>query len=110
MKRIDVVRDWINSVAHSHSRSEGTAWAYKHFLGNFCDFIGVTPQQILKEYDSMRDRDSRIKYAQYVRGYVSQLTEEGYANCTINSAITAVKSSSNTTIFHSVTSQSEERW
>jgi integrase len=92
MKRIDVVRDWINSVAHAHSRSEGTSWAYKHFLGNFCDFMEVTPQQILEEYDSMRDRDFRRKYAQYVRGYVSQLTEEGYANCTINSAITAVKS------------------
>jgi len=92
MKRIDVVRDWINSVAHAHSRSEGTARGYKHFLGNFCDFMGVTPQQILEEYDSTRDRDFRRKYAQYVRGYVSQLTEKGYANCTINSAITAVKS------------------
>jgi len=92
MKRMDIVRDWINNVAHAHSGSKGTARAYIHFLGKFCDFIQVTPHQILEDYDSTTDRIFRRKYARCVRAYVSELTEEGYANCTINSAITAVKS------------------
>lgn len=89
---MNVVRDWINNVAHAHSGSEGTARAYTHFLGKFCDFIEVTPQQILEDYDSTTDRVFRRKYARCVRAYVSELTEDGYASCTVSSAITAIKS------------------
>ena len=92
MQQFDVVQAWIDNVAYCHSKSEETASEYRRQLSAFCDFIGKTPQQILDDYEGMRDRDFRRKYAQYVRALISKRLREGYAPCSIRNQATVVKS------------------
>ena len=92
MLELDVVQAWIDNVAYSHSQSKGTALQYRTHLATFCDFIGKTPQQILDEYENMRDRDFRRKYATYVRALISKQLKEGYAPTSIKTHVTAIRS------------------
>ena len=92
MKKFNVVEAWIDNIAYSHSKSEGTSYEYKRELTIFCDFIGKTPQQILDDYEGTRDREFKRKYAQYTRALVSKLLREGYAPNTIRNQVTIVKS------------------
>jgi integrase len=92
VEQFDVVQAWIDNVAYSHSKSEETASEYRRQLSVFCDFIGKTPQQVLDDYEGMRDRDFRRKYAQYVRALISKQLREGYAPCSIRNQATVVKS------------------
>lgn len=92
MKKFNVVEAWIDNIAYSHSKSETTSYEYKRELAIFCDFIGKTPQQILGDYEGMRDRDFKRKYAQYVRALVSKLLREGLAPNTIRNQVTVIKS------------------
>jgi len=92
MEKFDVVQAWIDNVAYSHSRSKSTSVQYKRHLHRFCKFIGKTPKQILNDYEGMRDRDFRRKYAQYIRALISNDLTEGYAPNTIKLHVTAVKS------------------
>ena len=92
MEKFDVVQAWLDSVAYSHSKSEATSGWYKRKLMIFSDFINKTPQQIVDDYESMRDRDFRRKYAQYVRALISKLLREGYASGSIRNQVTAIKS------------------
>jgi integrase len=92
MEKFNVVQAWIDNVAYSHSKSENTGVEYQRLLRNFCDFIGKTPQQILDDYEDMRDRDYRRKYAQYVRALVSKMQNEGYAPNSIKNQVSVVQS------------------
>ena len=83
---------WIDNVAYSHSQSKGTALQYRTHLATFCDFIGKTPQQILDEYENMRDRDFRRNYATYVRALISKQLGKGYAPTSIKTQVTAIRS------------------
>ena len=89
---VDVVQAWIDNVAYSHSQSKGTALQYRKRLGIFCDFVGRTPQQILDDYECMRERDFRRKYATYVKALISKQLRQGYAPNSIKSHVAAVKS------------------
>jgi Site-specific recombinase XerD len=92
MKKFNVVEAWIDNIAYSHSKSEGTSYEYKREFAIFCEFIGKTPQQILDDYEEARDRDFRRKYAQYIRALVSKQLRQGYAPNTIRNQVTVVKS------------------
>jgi len=92
MEKFDLVDAWLDNVAYSHSGSESTRIQYKRNLANFCLFIGKTPKQILGEYEKMRDREFRRKYAQYVRALISKDLKHGYAPNTIQQHVTAVTS------------------
>ena len=92
MEKFDLVQAWTDNVAYSHSKSEGTRVQYEYALATFCDFIGKTPQQILDEYENMRDRDFRRKYAQYLRALISKRVKEGYAPGTIKTYVAIVRS------------------
>lgn len=92
MEKFDLIQSWIDNVAYSHSKSESTEYQYRYYLNLFCDFIGKTPQQILDDYEGMRDRDFRRKYARYVRALVSKLLKEGYAPHSIRNQVSAIQS------------------
>jgi len=92
MQKFDVVQAWIDNVAYSHSKSENTSISYKRQVVSFCNFIEKTPQQILNDYENMRDRDFRRKYAQYLRALISKRLKDGYATNSIKQLVTAIKS------------------
>jgi len=92
MKKFDVVQTWIDSVAYSHTKNEGTAYKYRLDLRSFCDFIGKTAQQIVEEYEGMTDRQFRRKYASLIRGFIGHLTREGYATGSIKVKVAAIQS------------------
>jgi len=92
MEQFDLVQAWTDNVAYSHSKSEGTRVQYEYALATFCDFIGKTAQQILDEYENMRDRDFRRKYARYLRALISKRVKEGYASGTIKTYVAIVRS------------------
>ncbi len=92
IKNFDPVQAWLDNIAYSHSKSEGTEYEYRSRLDVFCNFIGCTPQQILEDYEGTRDRDFRRKYAQYLRALVSKLFRENYAPNSIINQVTVVRS------------------
>ena len=92
MAKFDVIKAWIDNVAYSHSKSENTEREYRYNLTRFCEFIGKTPEQILKEYEEMTDREFRRKYARYVRALISHLMNQGYSPSTVVNSATTVKS------------------
>lgn len=95
MKGLDLVENWLNMVAISHSDSKGTRERYKAYLILFCNFIGKTPEQIVEEYEgktSVTDREIMRKHAQLIQAFESHLYEKGYAPCTISSRIAAIRS------------------
>jgi len=91
VKKFDPVQNWIDNVAYSHSKSEGTEYKYRYNFGIFCDFIEKTPKQILEEYERMTDREFRRKYALYVRAFISHLAQK-YAVGTVTFIVASIKS------------------
>jgi len=92
MKSIDVVQAWIDNVAYAHSKSESTASQYKRNMTKFCSFVGKTPTQILDDYESLSDREFRRKYARYIRGFISRLSNNGYTINSVKATVAAIKS------------------
>lgn len=90
--KYDLIRAWLDNVAYSHSKSENTEKLYTRALNAFCTFIGKTPQQILDEYEVMNDREFRRRYAQYLKAFISNLSNNEYAVGSIRAKIGAVKS------------------
>lgn len=90
--KFDPVQTWTDTVGYSHSNSPKTAAHYKAYFARFCKFIGKSATDILKEYEESRDRDFKRRYAQFLRGWIGQLTREGYANKTVVLYVAAVQS------------------
>lgn len=92
MKEYDVVQAWLDNVAYAHSKNTNTGLQYRFGFQQFCKFIEVTPQEILKDYENSNDKAFRRKYAQFLRAHIAQLSGEGFAPNTIDSRVGAVKS------------------
>ena len=92
MEKFDPVQMWIDNVAYSHSKSEYTGYNYRKSLELFCKFLGKTPEQILEEYESMKDRKFRRKYAFYIRALISRESRNGYAVGSVRTVVSAIKS------------------
>lgn len=90
--KIDDVQTWLDNVAFSHSGCKSTEVNYRIWFKKFCDFIGRSAAEILAEYEESTDRDFKRKYARYVKGWISTLQREGYANKTITVHVTSVQS------------------
>jgi hypothetical protein len=67
MGQFDIVDNWLNSVAYSHSQSRATECQYKRVWARFTVFVGLTAEQIKNDYDNSDDRTFKRKYAQYIR-------------------------------------------
>lgn len=92
MKEYDVVQAWLDNVAYSHSKNVNTGLQYRFGFGQFCKFIGKTPQEIVNEYEGSDEKQFRRKYAQLLRAHIAELSREGFAPNTIDSRIGAIKS------------------
>lgn len=92
MKKFNIVQNWIDNVAYSHSKSEGTEYNYRRYFDVFCNFIEKTPEQILEEYEGITDREFRRKYARYIRALIGELSNQEYAIGTIRMIVTCIKS------------------
>jgi integrase len=95
IKGLDLVENWLNNVAISHSDSKGTRERYKAYLQLFCTFVGKTPEQIVEEYEgktSVTDREIMRKYAQLIQAFASAQYAKGYAPNTISSRVATIKS------------------
>jgi integrase len=92
IKQFNIVDAWINNVAYSHSKAKNTERDYRRRLQVFCQFIGVTPEQILQDYNSSEERAFKRKYAEYLRAFITSLSQENLTVNTIASDVTAVKS------------------
>lgn len=92
MPKFDVVSNWLNSVAYSHSQSKATEEQYKRVWERFSRFLGKTAEQIITEYDASDDRTFKRKYAQYIRAWILELTRQGLTTTSIKVMIGAVKS------------------
>jgi len=95
MKGLDLVENWLNDIAISHSDSKWTRERYKSCFHQFCNFIGQTPEQIVDDYEgktSLTDRQVMRKHAQKIREFASALYAKGCAPCTIGSRVAIAKS------------------
>lgn len=92
VKKFDIVQAWLDNVAYSHSGSKRTEESYSQGLNQFCDFIRLTPKQILEQCESTEYRIFLRRYAQFLRAYISELRKNGYTTNSIKTKVTAVKS------------------
>lgn len=90
--KFDPIQTWLDTVAYSNSGSPRTERNYRAAFTRFLTFIDKTADDILAEYEDSRDRDFKRKYAQYVRGWISSLSREGYTNKSIKIMVAAPQS------------------
>ena len=95
--KIDVVGNWLSSVAISHSQSKATEEQYKRVWGKFTDYIETTADKIIADYESSNDRIFRRKYAGLIRSWMNYLSNpddgrEPITNHSIKVMVGAVKS------------------
>jgi site-specific recombinase XerD len=95
MKELNPLETWLQSVALSHSKSQGTAKQYTTYLNEFCRYIEATPQQVIDEYEkSIEKHEERLfkrKFAEYLRGFMAEVAKTR-TSATTYAATAAVKS------------------
>ncbi|MCK4435072.1 hypothetical protein KAU92_06240 [Candidatus Bathyarchaeota archaeon] len=92
MSECNPVDTWLSMVAYSHSNSPQTAVLYRIHLEKFTEFIGKTPEQIVKQYEISQDRVFRREYAGYVKALIADMRLKGYASNTINVTVNVIRS------------------
>lgn len=92
VKRLDLVDDWLNLVAYSHSQSKATYEQYKRVWAKFSAFMSKSADDTKEDYDASDDRTFKTKYAQYVRAWIAQLAKEGLTNTSIKTYVGIISS------------------
>ena len=95
--RVDIVGNWLSSVALSHSQSKATEEQYKRVWGRFSQYIDMSADEIIAEYDASNDRTFRRKYAGYIRNWMAYLSNpdddrESISNHSIKVMVGAIAS------------------
>jgi len=88
----NLVEDWLNSVAYSHSQSKATEDQYKRVWMRFSTEIGMTATEIVADYESSTDRNVMRKHARLIRSWIGKLLKEGLTNTSVKVMVGAVKS------------------
>jgi integrase len=88
----DYVQTWLDSVAISHSGAKGTQARYRYELDLFLKYINAKPEDIMADYNSMRERDFKQKYAQALKSYAGSLMRQNYAPGSISNFVYGVLS------------------
>lgn len=92
MQKLNLVENWLNTVAYSHSNSQQTRAMYAGNLQRFLGFIGMTAERVCREYDRLSERKFKHKYAQYIMAFISELQKKDYAPATVTASIHAIRS------------------
>ena len=88
----NLVEDWLNSVAYSHSQSKATELQYKRVWERFSNDIGMTASEVVADYEGSNDRNVMRKHARLIRSWIGRLMKEGLTNTSIKVMVGAVKS------------------
>lgn len=88
----NLVEDWLNSVAYSHSQSKATEDRYKRVWERFSTDIRLTAEEIVSDYERSNDRNVLRRHAQYIRSWIGKLAKDGLTNTSIKVMVGAVKS------------------
>jgi integrase len=90
--KYDLVEDWLNSVAYSHSQSKATEVQYKRVWERFSSSIGMTAKEIVADYERSNDRNVMRNHARLIRSWIGKLLKEGLANTSVKVMVGAIKS------------------
>jgi integrase len=90
-QKFDVVKSWLDNVAYSNSKSNGTRILYTYYLEKFCKFINKPVDAILTDYSTIEEKEFKRIYAQYLKAIISSQCEICSPK-TIDNQVTAVKS------------------
>lgn len=88
----NLVEDWLNSVSYSHSQSKATEVQYKRVWERYSAYIGMSPEEIVSDYERSDDRNVLRKHAQLIRSWIGGLAKEGLTNTSIKVMVGAIKS------------------
>lgn len=91
-EKFDLAENWLGMVAYSHSGSNNTRENYRRNWNRFLSFAGRSAEDIMKEYEGSTDRDFKRRYAQIVKSWIAQLSQEGLSNSSIKVTVAAVQS------------------
>jgi len=92
MSQFEPVANWLDTVAYSHSQSKATYELYKRVWERFSKFISMSAEEILADYETTDERIFRRKYAQYIRGWITNLLQENLTTGSTKTMVGAVKS------------------
>jgi hypothetical protein len=62
MTKLDLVSNWLSSVAYSHSQSSATEEQYKRVWERFEGFFGTSAEEIVADYETMGYERFKRKY------------------------------------------------
>jgi hypothetical protein len=79
----NLVEDWLNSVAYSHSQSKATEDQYKRVWERFSIAIEMIAEEIVADCECSNDRNVMRKHAQLIRSWIGKLLKEGLTNISI---------------------------
>lgn len=88
--KYNLVEDWLNSVAYSHSQSKATEVQYKRVWERFSSSIGMTAEEIVADYERCNDRNVMRKHARLTRSWIGKLLKEGLANTSVKVMVGAI--------------------
>jgi len=92
MNQLDVVGTWLKSVAYSHPQSKVTDEQYKRVWSRFRSYTGEAAEETSVDHKESGDRTFRRQYAQYIRTWIAELSQEDLANISIAVIVGTVKS------------------
>lgn len=93
LAKIDPTDLWLDTLAYSRSGSLNTQRNYRCSFRKFLAFIGMTAEQILADYNEIREsREFKRKYARLVRAWIGSLNKEGLTKGSIRSMVGVVQS------------------
>ena len=90
--KMDIVDNWLNTVAFSHSGSPQTRAMYSMNLRKFLSYTGKTAEQIQTDYETSEDRQFKRGYAQLLMGFIGELQKAKYSASSVSVAVNTVKS------------------
>jgi len=91
-EQFDSIKYWLKALAN---RSEGTREIYVYNFKFFCDYIGKSPDELIKQRDSdLKEEDPRDKYRieNDVKSYMATLESKGESFGSRNTKYAAIRS------------------
>jgi len=92
MQEVDLIQNWLDSVAISHSGASATQKRYRGEMEAFLRYINASAEDILRDYGRLGEREFKQKYAQLLQSYLGSLMRKDYVHGTIGNFVYAVKS------------------
>jgi len=92
MIKIDTIENWLNAVSYSHSNSNHTRTQYTHHIQRFLKYIGKSPDQILKEYEILDDKQFKRRYTPLIISLIGEMRKANYSPSTQQNVTATIKS------------------